>query len=62
MIYADHDENDVGAEAAKTLARNLRERFFSVKILMPSKPGFDYNDILVELRAADALERFGTAH
>ena len=60
MVFADNDINDVGRDAAVFLAQNLEASGLQVRITMPKKPGFDYNDCLIEARCGDALEHIGT--
>ncbi|SFN01882.1 putative DNA primase/helicase [Formivibrio citricus] len=45
FIYADHDENGTGQNAAKTLADRLTQEGRSVRILLPGKPGWDWLDV-----------------
>ena len=46
FIYADHDANGTGQNAAKTLAERLTREGRSVRILLPAIPGTDWLDVL----------------
>jgi hypothetical protein len=48
LIAADNDENGTGGRAANHAARRWRREGRDVKIIMPPKVGFDWNDILLE--------------
>lgn len=45
FIYADHDENGTGQQAAQTLASRLAGEGRAVRILLPAKPGWDWLDV-----------------
>jgi putative DNA primase/helicase len=45
IIYADHDENYVGQEAAYALARRLRTEGRRAFVRLPDKMGEDFNDV-----------------
>lgn len=65
IVFADNDLNDVGKQAAIALARSLdaraigEEHGIHVKILMPSRPEWDYNDLLLEVRSGDTVGKLG---
>lgn len=46
IIFADHDVNNVGENAAKTLARRLLVAGKNVKLLVPPEPGTDWFDFV----------------
>lgn len=56
VIMADHDPIDPkrgvkpGLDAALTLGKRLREEGRTVKIQMPTKEGYDYLDVLLEVK------------
>jgi putative DNA primase/helicase len=48
LIAADNDENRIGQRAAYYAAKQWRREGRDVKIIMPPKVGFDWNDVLLE--------------
>jgi hypothetical protein len=48
LIAADNDASGIGQRAANYTARRWRREGRDVKILMPPKVGFDWNDVLME--------------
>jgi putative DNA primase/helicase len=49
LIFADHDANDTGKNAADRLRQQLTARGLEVMILMPAQVGTDFNDVLLSL-------------
>ncbi|MBM3538528.1 MAG: ATPase [Alphaproteobacteria bacterium] len=47
VILADHDASGAGARAAETAARRLRAEGRQVAIALPTRPGDDFNDVLL---------------
>jgi hypothetical protein len=45
LICADHDENEVGVGCARAAARRWFDEGRHVDIVMPAKPGADFNDL-----------------
>jgi phage/plasmid primase-like uncharacterized protein len=54
FIYADHDHHDRGARAAREAGRRWASEGRRVRLIMPTRPGSDFNDLLQELSNAAA--------
>lgn len=48
VIAADNDKNGVGQDAAEALAARLSREGRKVRVLLPPRPGMDFNDMLKE--------------
>ncbi|AOY02368.1 toprim domain-containing protein [Jeongeupia sp. USM3] len=51
FVFADHDDNGTGQQAADTLAGRLLAEGRTVRVLLPSSPGRDWLDVLEGGRA-----------
>ena len=54
IVLADNDANNAGADAAETCKRRWLEAGRRVALLMPDRPGTDFNDIVLSDRGAAA--------
>jgi phage/plasmid primase-like uncharacterized protein len=54
IIYADHDHHGRGARAARGAGRRWASEGKRVRLIMPTRPGSDFNDLLQELSNAAA--------
>jgi phage/plasmid primase-like uncharacterized protein len=54
IIYADHDHQGRGAHAAREAGQRWASEGRRVRLIMPTRPGSDFNDLLRELRNAAA--------
>lgn len=52
-IYADHDENYAGQEAAYALARRLHGEGRRAFVMIPPRPGEDFNDVHLKMECDD---------
>lgn len=49
-IYADNDESFTGQKAAYLLAFKLKKMGLEVKVYMPDNAGWDWNDVLIDMK------------
>jgi putative DNA primase/helicase len=54
IIYADHDHHGRGTRAAREAGKRWASEGRRVRLIMPKRPGSDFNDLLRELRNAAA--------
>jgi hypothetical protein len=47
VVLADNDANNAGAKAAEACKRRLLEAGRRVALLMPDRPGTDFNDVVL---------------
>jgi putative DNA primase/helicase len=48
VVYGDNDTNYTGQLAAYKLANTLIRQGITVNINIPTEPGLDFNDVLIE--------------